>query len=135
MIEINRNPSPRTLRQFSLAFGVFAAIVGCLVLRRGGPWIPVTAIWAAGAAIAVIGLARPALVRWIYLAMSYLTAPVGIVVSLTVLGIVYYIVVTPIGFIMRLLGLDPMQRRRDAKTDTYWRKREQPEPDQYFRQF
>ncbi len=135
MIEINRNPSPRTLRQFSLAFGVFAAIVGCLVLARGGPWTTIAAIWSAGAAIALVGLARPTFVKWLYLAMSCLTAPIGIVISLTVLGIVYYIVVTPIGVIMRLLGRDPMQRRPDPKTDTYWRKREQPEPDQYFRQF
>jgi hypothetical protein len=134
MIEINKNPSLRTLRQFSLALGVFAAI-GYFVIAPGGSSRPTSVIWTTCAVIAISGLVRPASIYTIYLAMSYLTAPIGIVVSLTVLGIVYYIVVTPIGLVMRLFGMDPLQRRGDPKADTYWRKREQPQPDQYFRQF
>jgi hypothetical protein len=135
MIEINKNPSPRTLRQFSLAAGVFAAVVGYMALHRSGSLTTAGLIWATGAAIAAIGLARPSWVRVIYLCLSYATAPIGIVVSLVVLGIVYYVVVTPIGVMMRLLGRDPMQRRADPDAETYWRQRKESPSERYFRQF
>ncbi|MDP6543857.1 MAG: SxtJ family membrane protein [Phycisphaerae bacterium] len=135
MIEINKNPSPRTLKQFSLAAAVFAALVGYFAFARTGSWTPAVAIWATGAVVAVVGLARPRCVRWIYLAISYLAAPIGIVVSLIVLAIVYYAVVTPIGVIMGLTGRDPLQRRRDPATGTYWQERKETTPDRYFRQF
>ena len=135
MIEINKNPSPSTLRQFSIAAGVFAALVGYLASGRTGSLTTAWLIWATGASVTILGLARPACIRVVYLGMSYLAAPVGIVVSLIVLGIVYYVVVTPMGLVMRLAGRDPMQRRGDPAGKTYWRKRKEPTPEQYFRQF
>jgi len=135
MIEINRNPSPRILRQFSVAAGVFAALVGCILLARGASWTACGIAWTIGAAVMLAGLASPASVRWVYIGLSLLAAPIGIVVSLSVLGIVYYVVVTPIGLLTRLLGRDPMQKHRDPNADTYWKERTAPEPDRYFRQF
>jgi len=135
MIEINKNPSPRTLRQFSIAAAVFAALIGYFAFARTGSWTTAAVIWAAGASVAVMGLVRPLCVRWVYLCMSYITAPIGIIVSLIVLGIVYYAVVSPIGVIMALLGRDPLQQRRDPAAETYWRKRKQTPPSRYFRQF
>ncbi|MDP6633567.1 MAG: SxtJ family membrane protein [Phycisphaerae bacterium] len=135
MIEINKNPSPRTLCQFSLAGGVFAALVGYLVLESTGSLTTAILIWVSGAAVAGLGAVRPPCVRIVYLGMSYLAAPIGIVISLIVLGIVYYVVVTPTGVIMRLFGRDPMQRRADRAAGSYWRERKQTAPERYFRQF
>lgn len=133
MLEINRNPTYRILRQFSVAIGVFAALIGSLTMWHGGTtaaWI----IWGLGAVMSAVGLVRPPWIRGTYIGMNLLTAPIGIVVSLAVLGVVYYIVVTPTGLLLRLFGYDPLQKRK-PQTDTYWRKRVQREPDQYFRQF
>ena len=106
MIEINKNPSSRTLRQFSLAAGAFAAVVGYMTLSRSGSLTTAVIVWTMGASVAILGVVRPGSVRWIYLCTSYLTAPIGMVVSLVVLGIVYFLVVTPTGVVMRLLGHD-----------------------------
>lgn len=135
MIEINKNPSPRTLRQFSLAAAVFAALVGYFAFARTGSWTTAVVIWAAGAVVAALGLARPPCVRGVYLCTSYIAAPIGIVVSLIILAIVYYIVVTPIGVVIRFLGRDPLQRGRDPAAETYWQQRKEMSPDRYFRQF
>jgi len=37
----------------------------------------------------------------------------------------YYLVVTPIGIVMRMLGKDFLGKRIDKKGKTYWIKREQ----------
>jgi len=135
MIDIDKNPSPRTLRQFSLAAAVFAALVGYFVFASAGSWMTAAVIWAAGAVVAALGLARPSCIRPIYLCISHITAPIGIIVSLIVLGIVYYGVVTPVGVLMRLSGRDPLQRRRDPEAETYWQQRRETPPERYFRQF
>ena len=135
MIDINKNPSPRTLRQFSVAAAVFSALVGYFPFASAGSWTIAAAIWTAGTVVATMGLARPPCVRGVYRCTSYIAAPIGIVVSLIVLGIVYYGVVTPTGVVMRLVGRDPMQRRRGPAVETYWRKRKETLPDRYFRQF
>lgn len=51
--------------------------------------------------------------RWMGLAgvLSKVTTPVF-------LGIIYFLVITPIGFLLRLLGRNPMHRR--ASSGSYW---------------
>jgi hypothetical protein len=50
------------------------------------------------------------------------------VVSPIALAIVFFLVVTPTGVIMRLLGKDPMRLRYEHESETYWIKREPPAP-------
>jgi hypothetical protein len=62
--------------------------------------------------------------------------PIGWTISHLVLGAVYYLVLTPIGLVMRLLGRDPMQRRFDRSAKSYWIERTpRTDPSRHFRQF
>ena len=47
----------------------------------------------------------------------------GSIVSPILMGIVYFIVVTPIGIFMRLLGKDLLKTSKAKNTSTYWIKR------------
>jgi hypothetical protein len=49
---------------------------------------------------------------------------------------IFFLVITPIGLMMRACGRDPMQRRFDPAARSYW-KRRSPDRDMrsYFRQF
>ena len=50
--------------------------------------------------------------------------------------ITFYVVMTPVGLLLRLLGYDPMHRRMDKTVESYWIKREPvTDPGRYFRQF
>jgi hypothetical protein len=40
------------------------------------------------------------------------------------MGIVFFIVVTPIGFIMRIFGKDLLNKRYNNKSNSYWINRE-----------
>jgi len=51
------------------------------------------------------------------------------IVSPVALGIVFFGVLTPMGFAMRLFGRDTMQRRFDPSARTYWIERDPPGPD------
>ena len=48
----------------------------------------------------------------------------GSIVSPIVMGIVYFIVVTPIGIFMRLLGKDLLKKDKVKNVSTYWIKRD-----------
>jgi NADH:ubiquinone oxidoreductase subunit 6 (subunit J) len=135
LIEINRNPSRRDLILFGLLFLVFTGIVGAGLYFRRGAHDAARIVWIAGAAVMALYFAIPSLRRRIYLGWIYVTFPIGFVISHVILAAVFYLVVTPIGLLMRLLGNDPMHRRLDRAAATYWVEHDpHRNPARYFRQ-
>ena len=51
------------------------------------------------------------------------------------LGLVFFVVMAPMALVMRLIGRDPLSRRRDRRLGTYWRTREPGEPDRLQRPY
>ena len=47
----------------------------------------------------------------------------GAIVAPIVMGVVFFLVVTPIGVIMRIMGKDLLRKKYDKKKETYWIKR------------
>ena len=78
------------------------------------------ATWAAGAALTAAGNLWPAVARAVWVTWMTLAFPIGWVISHLVLGVAYYLVMTPMGWLMRLAGHDPMTRSFDAHATSYW---------------
>jgi hypothetical protein len=136
MIVIDRDPSARALRQFAGLFLVASGVVGFLVLRRAGSLEGAVAVWTLGAVVCVAGLFRPRAIRLVYLGLAYLAFPIGWVVSHILLALVLYLVLTPIGLMLRLFGKDPLERRFDAEAASYWTPHQRADSmERYFRQF
>lgn len=136
IIKINRNPSRLELTVFGGTWLLFLAVVGGVVWSRGGSRAVVFGVLAAAVVVPLIGWIAPGFMRIVYLGMAYLAFPIGFVVSHLLLAGVYYLVLTPMGLLMRALGHDPMGRRGDAGAQSYWVPRKAREdPDRYFRQF
>ena len=71
-----------------------------------------------------------------YETWSLLFLPLAWSTSTFLLVLVYYGVLTPIGFLLRLIGRDPMQREFDQEKKSYWVERDESEDSKrYFRQF
>jgi hypothetical protein len=135
LIHINRQPSRRQLAVFGLVWLVFFGMLAEGITARGGRPVAM-AVWALALIVPAIGWMAPPFMRWVYLAMSYLALPIGLVVSYVVLAAVWYLVFAPIGLCMRLAGYDPLTRHFDRKTQSYWTVRKPPDGTQgYFRQF
>ena len=131
LLELDRDPPRAKLRTFAciwlpLFLGVVAWIVGTGYAYFG-----------AGAALSiVVGAAYPPAVKPVFLGLAYATYPIGFVVSHVLMLVLYYLVMAPIGLLLRAFGHDPLARRIDRDADTYWTKRE-PADDvtRYFKQF
>ena len=42
------------------------------------------------------------------------------IISPITLGVIFYLVVTPVGFIVKFLNYDPLRLKKNNKADTYW---------------
>jgi hypothetical protein len=136
MIVIDHHPSPRALRQFAALFLVFFGVAGYLILRRSGSTEAATVIWGVALLVGLLGFARPAAIRLVYVGMAYLAFPIGWIVSHIMLAIVLYLVLTPVGLVLRLTGKDPLVRGFDPEASSYWTPHRRPATiDRYFRQF
>jgi len=136
MISINRNPSRRQLAVFGATWLVFFGAIGALVLHASGRLPLACAFWTAAVVVPLVGWIRPPLLRWTYVVMAYSALPLGWVVSHLLLAAIYFLLLTPAGLIMRLVGYDPMTRRLEPDAKTYWTPREEPEDaGRYFKQY
>lgn len=136
LVSIPWNPSRKDLRIFAALQVLFFAFIAWTVWRRTGSTTIATWIIAISVIVGVVGVIAPAAIRWIYVGWMIAVFPIGWVVSHTIIAAVYFLVITPIGLMMRLSGRDPMERRFEPNATTYWKVRP-PAPDnaRYFRQF
>ena len=136
MIEINWDPDRRFLRQFTALFILFFGIVGALCyFRHELPGVALT-IWVVAGLIGTFGFFILPMMRWIYVGWMVALFPVGWVMSHLILAVVLYLVMTPVGIIMRLCGRDPAHRKFDPTTESYWIARRSEEgTKRYFKQF
>ncbi|HEY4261984.1 MAG TPA: SxtJ family membrane protein [Schlesneria sp.] len=136
VIEINWKPSNRDLRLFAVVQLVVMATAAWLLHRRYGRDAMAVGLLVASLATLFIGMVTPPLMRPLFLMWMIAAFPVGWVMSHVVLAVVYFGVVTPIAFALRLAGRDTLQRKLRPEATTYWIPRSgAPEPSRYFRQF
>ena len=138
MIKLNLRPEPRILRQFAWIAAFALPLLGALFTRTG-PWYDVTSWGWMSTAVKVllaIGVAQLALlllgVRHVTLALYVVLAtvafPIGFVLSHVLIALIYYVVITPIGLVFRLMGRDALGRRIDRSLPSYWHDRGAPRP-------
>ena len=135
LIELKTNPTARDLKWFGLILLAFFGVVGGIVWLRSGSLAIPRIIWGAGVVRAAIYYAIPPARKPMFVGWSYLTYPIGFVVSHVLLAVLFFGVFTTVGLVMRLFGYDPMRKTFDRSATTYWvRHEESADVSRYFRQ-
>jgi hypothetical protein len=136
VIDLNLNPTKKELRTFGLCALGFVCVVGWIIYRRGGSTPTIATVVGIGIALAGLGLTIPQALRPVWVVLLFVNYPIGWVVTHVVMGLIFYLVVTPVGVIMRLTGRDPMERAFDRSAKTYWKpRRTDSNSSRYFRQY
>jgi hypothetical protein len=134
LLRLNTEPSRKQLLVFGLLWLFVGGLFGGLSWFRERHTLALL-LWVAGPGVSLFGFLFPPWLRWVYVGMTYVTFPIGFVISQVILASVYYFVLTPIGLCMRLFRYDPLSRRFDPKLDSYWTRRPRGNQiDGYFRQ-
>jgi hypothetical protein len=107
------------LREFGLMTG--AAVVGIFGLFfpwmleldwPAWPWVVAAPLW-------LLALTRPPWLRWIYRGWMRFGLLASRVTTPLLLGIVFFLIISPMAMVRRLMGKDPMQRTLDPNRDSY----------------
>ncbi len=109
------------LRQFGLTLGGILAVVFGLLLPWKWEWnaLPNWYWIAGGAVIAAWALIDAGSMRSLYRAWMRVAMAIGSVVNAVILAIVFFLLITPMGLLSRMMGKDPMRRSIDANAGSY----------------
>jgi hypothetical protein len=113
-------------RTFGLVMSAFFLFTGVWPLLHGKPvreWMAVVS-----AAFLAVALIRAPLLHPLNRAWTGLAVLLHRIVSPVVLGVLFYLVVTPIALCMRWFGRDALRLRADPSAASYWVPREPPGP-------
>lgn len=115
--EIDRDPA--LLARFSRVIGIGFPLVFCVLI----PWIfSVSPLWVVlrpSIVVLVFGVVAPQWLAWPYvlwMGLGYLLHRLNAVI---IFGILYYLVICPIGILFRIIGRDPMNRVLQSKVVSY----------------
>ena len=119
-------PDPSSDRLFGLVFAGVFVIVAIYNWWYGG------ALWPLYLGIALLfvasALLRPNVLSPLNRLWTRFGLLIGMMVSPIVLGLLFILVVTPVGLMMRLTGKDPLRLRRESGVGSYWIVQHPPGP-------
>ena len=107
-------------RRFGLAVGTVFLLLGSWWLFRGKLGVAASVVAGAGGTLIVLGALMPSALYWPNRGWMLLAEKLSVVSTAVVLGLVYFLAVTPIGVAKRLRGWDPLRRRAET-SESYWR--------------
>jgi len=125
--------SDATFRQFAITATVMLAGFASIEAFVRNRWVAASVIGSLAIIIGAIGLTKPRALRPAFFVMMSVTTPVGWIISYILLGIMYFVVITPVAVLFRLMRRDALHLRRQ-QVDTYWRRRAARDIHSYFRQ-
>ena len=146
VIEIDWNPSRKMLRTFGVIGLVVFLMLAAIVFFAHkiifwsvalGAVTPLASVLAAlGVVCGAAAMTVPKTLWPLYIFLTVVFYPVGAVVGYFMMGVIFYLVITPISIVFKLIGRDSMTRRFDPAAATYWIKRRPPASvKRYLRQF
>ena len=113
----------KKLREFGLLIGFgFPILIGWLLPFIFGHGLRVWTLWIGFPGL-ILGILAPRLLKYPYKGWMKLGQGLGWFNSHVILGLVFLIVLQPIALIMRIIGYDPLRKRKQSKA-TYRETRE-----------
>lgn len=110
--------APEDLRKFGFTLGIFFALVGLFFLWKKNEAI--TFLWVLSGFFLSFGAFFPRVLKPIQKAWMTLALLMGWVMTKVILGIVFFLMMTPIGLILRLARKDLLNLKYPDSAGSYW---------------
>ncbi|MFH1525521.1 MAG: SxtJ family membrane protein [Bacteroidota bacterium] len=123
------------IRKFGITVGIVLLIIGGVLFLLGKASFPYLLI--SGVTLIILGLTSTSILKPIQKLWMMLAVVLGFFMSRLILLILFYLVVTPIGFLGGLFGKDFIDEKFDKSKSSYWNYRDSKEytPTETERQF
>jgi len=120
MLRLKENP--REWQKFVAVMGVAANLIAWLTWWRGNIPLAVPVSVASVAVVALLlSLIQPRWFRGFYRGGMTVSFQIGQVIGKVILTIFFFVVVTPMGLALRLLGKDLLGLKKNPADKTWWR--------------
>lgn len=115
-----------TNRNFGTVFAVFFGLIAAYGIYKSTSHWP---YWLTAAILmAGITIVAPGLLTWPNRMWGKLGLLMSKVISPIVMGLLFYVIITPIGVFMRLIGKDLLSLKWHPEAKSYWIERDPPGP-------
>lgn len=115
------NLDKRTLRKFGITMASVFLVISSLFFFRHKYNAAVNSL-AVFCVFIFMGLVLPVLLKPVYIAWMRFAFILGWINTRVILVIVFYLVFTPLGLLMRLFRIDLLERK--SRAGSYWKKKE-----------
>ncbi len=115
----NPDATNRDYRNFgiivgSILGGVFGFFIPYIKRNEVNEWL-----LGIGALLILLGVAVPFLLKYPYILWMKIGEVLGWINTRIILGVIFYLLITPIGIIKKIFGTDSMRRKLDKDAITY----------------
>ncbi|MGB0599804.1 MAG: hypothetical protein ACPGLY_24230 [Rubripirellula sp.] len=121
VIQVNLCPTDRQLRQFGLACLVALPAIGWGLSLSGTKVMTLAMI---GILLLIIGLIAPRMLKPVFLLLSLVASPIGMILGELSMLVIYFAIVFPIGLLLRMLHRVPLELNFDRDQESYWTSKE-----------
>jgi Saxitoxin biosynthesis operon protein SxtJ len=139
--EVNWNPDRRAQKKFAVSliigFPVIAVVFSAVAYLKAHSlnhfflWLGLT-----GFGVGAVLWLLPQMARPFYMAWYFLACCMGFVIGNLLFSLLFYLVFTPLGLLLRLRRQQPIEKGFDKARPSYWRDAEKPvDLKRYYRQF
>jgi len=114
-------------KSFGFTFTVVFALLGGWLWWKKSSWgLPLLGV---SAGFALFATLVPRLLRPLNIAWMYFGALLNLIVSPIIMGLIYFVVFTPVSLFFRITRRDALNRKFDGALSSYWLERKPPGPD------
>ena len=123
------------LRKFGITIGVILLIIAGFLLWKEKESYQILLTF--GVTLFILGIAIPVILKPIYWVWMILATILGWIMTRVILSLLFYIIFTPIGLILRFFGKQFLELRWDKSKESYWnfRTNEHLQNENYEKQF
>ncbi len=125
--QISSSATIKQIRQFGLLVGIVLVAVGSWQLYRQTYPIVRIILWSIGGFLFAGGLLWPQILKPLYVFWMLLAHMLSWVNTRIILGVIFYLIFTPIALVMRIAQRDGLQKKINKNTSSYWTQRTAPE--------
>ena len=111
----------KDIRSFGIIFGIIFLIIAGLLFYKEKDSFQLF-IYMASSFIG-ISLVIPVILKPIYLVWMIFSVILGWFMTRLILSLLFYLIITPIGLVLRLMGKDLLELRKKEVQDSYWNMR------------
>lgn len=130
----NIKSEKKHLRMFGITIGLIMIIIAGYLYLKGSETFQL--FFVVGVLLCVFGVSKPFVLKQIYWIWMIFATIVGWIMTRVILSLLFYMIFTSIGLILRLFGKQFIELSWNKSKDSYWNYcLDKPERDNYKKQF